>query len=67
MGHFLIVPNIFNNGNYIPLVFLLLPNKKTNIHEQVYFNSLINWGMLIEIVHIHFQPKICIVDFEQSI
>ncbi|KAE9529659.1 hypothetical protein AGLY_011755, partial [Aphis glycines] len=52
------------NGNYIPLVFLLLPNKETKIYEQA-FNSLIE--VCTSKLSIHFQPKICIVDFEQSI
>lgn len=53
-----------NNGNYIPLVFLLLPNKDTKIYERA-FNSLIE--VCTSKLSIHFQPKICIVDFEQSI
>ncbi|KAE9543491.1 hypothetical protein AGLY_002291 [Aphis glycines] len=52
------------NGNYIPLVFLLLPNKETKIYEQT-FNSLIE--VCTSKLSIHFQPKICIVDFEQNI
>lgn len=74
MEHLFTVPNIFinysqsipivNNGNYIPLVFLLLPTKETKIYEQT-FNSLIE--VCTSKLSIHFQPKICIVDFEQSI
>jgi len=52
------------NGHYIPLVFFLLPNKETKMYEQA-FNSLIE--VYKSKLSVHFQPKICIVDFEQSI
>ena len=53
-----------NNSHYIPLVFFLLPIKETKTYEQA-FNSLIE--VCKSKFFIHFQPKICIVDFEQSI
>jgi len=43
-----------------------LPNKETKIYEQA-FNSLIEVYKSKSKFPVHFQPKMFIVDFEQSI
>lgn len=53
----------YKNGYYVPLVFSLLPNKKTETYMRL-FTRLINKCLVLEL---DFKPKEIVIDFELAI
>lgn len=52
-----------DNGNYVPLIFSLLPDKKSETYTKLFRQLLV----LCQDIGVEFSPEYVVVDFEQAI